>query len=160
LNLRRCENERAQEIEMNKSSSLQRAGRVWIALTVIVLLVLVAVILGAAQREHQMSSGAASSGAEQLLQAASGTKIKVVVEVEKQTNGMFISRVLDPRSETVYTRTKTPVTILAADTTRYVMGKSADLHPAAVIHVTGTIDSDRHVKADQIVILTGYVQVH
>jgi len=145
---------------MSKSSSLQRAGRLWIGLTMLVLLVLVAVILGAAQRERQMSSGAAASGAEQLLQAAPGTKTKVVVEVEKQNNGMFTSRLLDRQSETVYTRTTTPVTILADGNTRYVMGKLADLHPAAVVHVTGTVDADRHVKADQIVILTGYVQVH
>ncbi len=51
------------------------------------------------------------------------------------------------------------MTIKAGPSTRYVMGKPADLRRSAVIRVTGTLDSDHHVDAEQIVILTGYVQV-
>jgi hypothetical protein len=145
---------------MSQNSSLERAGRIWMALTALAILALVAVILHAAQRDLKMSSGAATSGANQLLQAVPGTKTKVVVVIEKAAgDGVFIARMLDKRSETVYSRSTTPVTIRSDDKTLFVMGKSTDVHPAAVVHVTGTVDSDRRVNAEQIVILTGYVEV-
>ena len=43
--------------------------------------------------------------------------------------------------------------------TGIVMGKAEDIHAGAVIHVTGKTASHRSVRAKQIVILTGYVQV-
>ena len=43
--------------------------------------------------------------------------------------------------------------------TKMVMGKQSDIHPAAVVHVTGTLKKDRNVDASQIVILTGYVEI-
>jgi hypothetical protein len=39
------------------------------------------------------------------------------------------------------------------------MGKQEDVHPSAVVHVTGTLKKDRSVDATQIVILTGYVEI-
>jgi hypothetical protein len=38
------------------------------------------------------------------------------------------------------------------------MGKQADIHQGAVVHVTGNVQEDRSVAAKQIVILTGYVK--
>ena len=147
---------------MPQNSSLQRAGRVWIALTSVAILVLVAVIFSAAQRDLKMSSGAAAaSGANQFLEAAPGSKMKVVVEIQKQEgDGAFDARLLDRRSDTVYSRTTTPVTIRSDNATRFVMGKAADVRAAAVVHVTGTVDADHRLNAEQIVILTGYVEVH
>jgi hypothetical protein len=39
------------------------------------------------------------------------------------------------------------------------MGKQTDIHPAAVVHLTGVLKKDRSVDASQIVILTGYVEI-
>jgi hypothetical protein len=39
--------------------------------------------------------------------------------------------------------------------TKLVMGKKADIHPGAVVHVTGTIRDDHSILAEQLVILTG-----
>ncbi len=146
---------------MSENSSLQRAGRIWIGLTAVAVLILIAVVFSAAQRDLKMSSGAAASGASQFLEAAPGTKMKVVVEIQKpQGDGDFAARLLDRRSDTVYYRTSTPVTIRSDSATRFVMGKAADLHAAAVVHVTGTVEADHRLNAEQIVILTGYVEVH
>ena len=38
-------------------------------------------------------------------------------------------------------------------------GKPADVKAGAIIHITGTVHNDHNVQAEQIVILTGYVQV-
>ena len=42
--------------------------------------------------------------------------------------------------------------------TKIVMGKVADIHPGAVIHVSGTVVAGDKIKALQIVILSGYVR--
>jgi hypothetical protein len=145
---------------MSNSSPLQRAGRVWIALVAILALVLLVVILGAAQRSRKMSSDAASSSAQQFSKIAPGTKTKLVIEVQDMAaSGTISGTLLNQQTEQVYDRTATTVNIKAGPGTRYVMGKPADLRRSAVIHVTGTLDADRHVDAEQIVILTGYVQV-
>jgi hypothetical protein len=87
--------------------------------------------------------------------------MKVVVEIQKpEGDGAFAARLLDRRSDTVYSRTATPVNIRSDSTTRFVMGKAADVRAAAVVHVTGTVDADHRLNAEQIVILTGYVEVH
>ena len=146
---------------MSKPSSLQRARRSWVVFVVVVLLILVAVILGAAQRAQKMSSEAPSSSAQQFSQTAPSTKTKIIVEIEKQdADGNIAAKLLNAQGEQVYTRTTTPVTIHADGKTRYVMGKASDVRQAAIVHVTGTVDPDHRVQAEQIVILTGYVQVH
>lgn len=146
---------------MSQNSSLHRTWRVWMALTALAILALVAVILLAAQRDTKMSSGAAASGASQFLKAAPGTKMKVVVEIQNpEGDETFAARLLDKRSDTVYARTTTPITIRSDSTTRFVMGKAAEVHPAAVVHVTGTVGADHRLNAEQIVILTGYVELH
>jgi hypothetical protein len=43
--------------------------------------------------------------------------------------------------------------------TKIVMGKPADVHAGAIVHVTGTVQKDRVIAAEQIVVLTGYVKV-
>lgn len=146
---------------MAKNSSLQRAGRIWIGLTALAVLILIAVIFGAAQRDLKMSSGTAASDTNQFLQAAPGTKMKVVVEIEKpETDGVFAARLLNRQSDTVYLRSTTPVIIRSDSATRFVMGNATDVRTAAVVHVTGTVDADHRLSAEQIVILTGYVEVH
>ncbi len=146
---------------MSHNSSLERAGRIWMALTALAILAMIAVILHAAQRDVKMSSGATASGPNQFQQLAPGTKTKVVVEIQKAaTDGAFAARVLDKQSDTVYSRSTTPVTIRSDGKTRFVMGKATDVRPAAILHVTGTVDSDHRINAEQIVILTGFVEVH
>ena len=43
--------------------------------------------------------------------------------------------------------------------TKIVMGNPTDLQAGAVMQVTGTLRKDHAVAAEQIVILTGYVEV-
>jgi hypothetical protein len=63
------------------------------------------------------------------------------------------------RDETHYSRTENLATVTWGKQTGIVMGKGEDIHPGAVVHVTGKMGADRRVEAKQIVTLTGYVQV-
>ncbi|HLH08939.1 MAG TPA: hypothetical protein VKW78_16990 [Terriglobales bacterium] len=145
---------------MKNVSDLRRAGRVWIALILTLLIAMIVVVLVAAQRDREMSSGAAASTSQQFSQTAPGTKTKVVVQVEKATgSATFSARLLEKQSERVYLRTSTPLTIRSDTSTKFVMGQPSDLRPTAVVHVTGTVGADRQLNAEQIAILTGYVEV-
>jgi hypothetical protein len=63
------------------------------------------------------------------------------------------------KTEEIYARTATPVTVQWNAQTNIVMGEMADVHAGAVVHVTGTVQKDHSSDAEQIVILTGYVKV-
>lgn len=78
---------------------------------------------------------------------------------ERGADGKITGKLLERKTEEVYARTTTPVTLQSNAQTKMVMGKAADVHSGAVVHVTGTVQKDHSVQAEQIVILTEYVKV-
>ena len=78
---------------------------------------------------------------------------------EAGSEGKITGKLLQKKTEEIYTRTATAVTVQSNRQTKIVMGKPADVHAGAVVHVTGTVQKDQVIAADQIVILTGYVKV-
>jgi hypothetical protein len=103
---------------------------------------------------------AASADQGTFAQLAPGSKTQAVVEIASvDAKGSAEGKLLDRQSEELYKRTPTPVGIKFSDATSVVMGKLADLHASAVVHVKGTIGDDHRIIAEQIVILTGYVKV-
>jgi hypothetical protein len=95
-----------------------------------------------------------------FIHAAPGDTVKLVLEiVQSSTEGSIRGKLLQKETKKVYLRTNTPVTVQSNSQTKMVMGKQSDIHPAAVVHVTGTLKKDRSVDASQIVILTGYVEI-
>jgi putative AlgH/UPF0301 family transcriptional regulator len=83
-----------------------------------------------------------------------------VLEIaEAGSEGKITGKLLQKKTEEIYTRTATAVTVQSNSQTKIVMGKPADVHAGAVVHVTGTVQKDHVIAADQIVILTGYVKV-
>jgi flagellar basal body-associated protein FliL len=136
-----------------------QARRVWIALVALVVLAAVLAVWMSARMSGKMS-GAGASDEQAFTKATSGSKAKVVVEVGETTpDGMFRGKLLEKKTEEVYVRTNTPVTVQSNAQTNMVMGKPEDIRPAAIVHVTGTVRQDRALDAEQIVILTGYVHV-
>jgi len=105
---------------------------------------------------------AANSGEFAGLKAEDETKI--VLEIthvsgQDQAGGHIRGTLLEKRDETHYVRTANPAEVSWGNETAPVMGKAEDIHAGAVVHVTETMFKDRSVRAKQIVILTGYVQV-
>jgi hypothetical protein len=113
-------------------------------------------------RSSRTSEGmsAAAADEKQFLQSDAGTKSKLVVEVtECPPDGTIAGKLLQKKTEEIYARTATPVAVHFDAQTKIVMGKKADIHAGAVVHVTGAGRDDRSIQAEQIVILTGYVKV-
>jgi len=100
------------------------------------------------------------AGESQFASTKPGTSVKLVLEVTTvDAAGEIQGKLLNPQDDTHYTRTPTAVRIARDAGTAIVMGKASDVHPGAVIHVTGKFNADHRVQASQIVILTGYVHV-
>jgi hypothetical protein len=135
-----------------------RARRIWFALIALVGLLIGAAIWKSARMAGTMS--AAASGEQQFLQSTTGTRTKLVVEIaESGADGTIKGKLLQRKTEQVYTRSTSPVMVHSDPQTKVVMGAPSDIHPGAVIHVTGPVRDDHSITAEQIVILTGYVQV-
>jgi hypothetical protein len=135
-----------------------RARRAWFVLTGAVLLLVALAVWNSARMSISMS--AAASDEQQFAQTAPGTNTKIVVEIaESAPEGTAKGKILQEKTKELYTRTTSSATLRWNTQTKIVMGKEADIHPGAVVHVTGTIRNDRAIQAEQVVILTGDVKV-
>ena len=120
---------------------------------------LIAIGVWWAVRMSSVMSDAAASNPN-VAQTKTGETTKIVIEVtEAARDGEIRGKVLKEKSKEVYTRTGDQIGVHPNAETKYVMGKAKDVHAGAVVHVTGVMQEDRNVTAQQIVILTGYVKV-
>jgi hypothetical protein len=131
---------------------------VWFVLVAVVVLLFSLVAWKSGSMAKSMS--AAASNDQDYSTSAVGSQTKIVLEIgEAGADGKMTGKLLEKRTEEIYLRTTTRVTMRSNAQTKMVMGKMADVHAGAVVHVTGTVQKDRSVDAEQIVILTGYVKV-
>lgn len=145
-------------METKVGPNQSRARRVWLVLIAAVLLLVTLVVWNSARMSVSMS--AAASDEHQFAQTAPGTSTKIVVEIAASApEGTLKGKLLQKKTEEIYTRTASSVTLHWNTQTKIVMGKEADIHSGAVLHVTGTVRNDRAIQAEQMVILTGYVKV-
>jgi hypothetical protein len=139
-----------------KSTTNQRT--IWIAIITLTIFVASFLVWSSARSANSMT--AAASTDQSFTQAPPGAKVKLVLEITESTpDGLIRGKLLDKQTEKLYSRTTTAVTAHSSGSTKIVMGKSSDIHPAAVIHITGAVKNDHTVDAEQIVILTGYVEI-
>jgi tRNA(Phe) wybutosine-synthesizing methylase Tyw3 len=137
----------------------RKVRRVWLVLAAMLVLLAALVVWKSASMAKKMSTVAASNG-QDFSQSAMGSQVKFVVEIrERGADGKITGKLLEKKTEEIYARTTTPVTLQSNAQTKVVMGKAADVHSGAVVHVTGTVQKDHSIHAEQIVILTGYVNV-
>jgi hypothetical protein len=137
----------------------RRARTVWFVLIALVALLFTFVVWKSGSVAKMMSAAAASDE-QDFARSAVGSSAKFVLEIaEAGSEGKITGKLLQKKTEEIYTRTATAVTVQSNRQTKIVMGKSADVHAGAVVHVTGTVQKDQVIAADQIVILTGYVKV-
>jgi hypothetical protein len=143
---------------VNANSVSTKSSRLACVLLLLALAALSAVfVLRGAQKAMRMQPEAASQS--QFAQLKPQETARVVVEVSGISAGEIRGELLDKQDDTHYTRIKNEARIRWDSSTSIVMGKTADVRPGAILHVTGTVGGDRSLQARQIVILTGYVQV-
>jgi hypothetical protein len=141
------------------SASPSRTNPTWVVLLTALALLAGLAMWRTADRAMKMKS-ATSAGPDQFAALKPGETTKVVLEVTYSTSPTNLQgKLLEKKTETVYRRTAELVEVAFDAKTPVVMGKTADLRPGAVIHVSGTVNASHVLEATQIVILTGYVQV-
>ena len=141
------------------TQDFRKTGRWILTFAVLASLTLAAAIMVGRRSMRMSSAMAASADQSTFAQSTPGSKTQAVVEITAvDAKGSAEGKLLDRESEDSYKRTRTPVGINFTDATPVVMGKLADLHAGAVIHVKGTIGENHRISAEQIVILTGYVK--
>ena len=137
----------------------RRAPTVWLVLIALVALLFTFVVWKSGSMAKMMSAAAASDE-QDFSRSLVGSSAKFVLEIaEASSEGKITGKLLQKKTEEIYTRTATAVTVQSNRQTKIVMGKPADVHAGAVVHVAGTVQKDHVIAADQIVILTGYVKV-
>jgi hypothetical protein len=148
----------AREQAATRRSSGRLSNRRWIFLLAALALLAFLAMQRSVRRAMKMTVEAAP-GAE-MLRLKPGDATKVVLELTSVTAGTRAEgRVLERQTETVYRRSANTVRVAFSASTPVVMGKTSDVQPGAVVHVSGTVGEDQTLNATQIVILTGYVQV-
>jgi len=145
--------------EPNESRQLPRRSLGWIALIAIAVLLFVLVLWKASAAAKKMSSVVASDG-QDLSHFHVGDTAKFVEEVSDSNKTRTLTGiVLKKKTDDLYLRTPDHATIHWDSQTKIVMGKSDDLHPGAIVHITASVQDDHAFAAQQLVILTGYVKV-
>jgi hypothetical protein len=141
--------------EQKKTSGTQR----WTAILVVSFAVVIALAAWRSTRKFMRMEAHAQSPT-QVQQLKAGETAKVVVAVAGAKDGRLEGEILEKQSETDYKRTGAHANASFDGETSFVMGKVADVHSGAIVHVTGAVQEGGQIRAKQIVILTGYVQVH
>ena len=143
---------------MNANTVSVKSGRpMWIFMLAALAALSLIFVWSGAGRMMRMQTQAA--GHSEFLQLKPQDSAKIVVEVTEATEGRIRGKLLEKQDETHYTRTATAAEVAWGKDTALVMGKAEDIRAGAIVHVTGRVAPDRGVQAQQIVILTGYVQV-
>lgn len=143
---------------MNANDVSVKSGRpVWIFMLAGLAVLSLVFVWSGAGRMMRMQTQAASIAEFAQLKPQDGAKI--VVEVTETSEGRVHGKLLEKQDETHYARTGNAAEVLWGKETALVMGKVEDIRAGAILHVTGKVGADHSVQAQQIVILTGYVQV-
>ena len=145
---------------MSKSNQTPRTSRLTSIAVVAIATVLIVFVLWKADAATKKMSSAMASDEQILSHFRPGDTAKFVEEVsDANGNGILTGIVLNKKTDDLYLRTSQRATLHWNNQTKIVMGKSDDLHPGAVIHVTASAQQDHSFTAQQLVILTGYVKV-
>ena len=139
------------------SLNSSRTTRLWIFLLVILALLSFLAMrrsLGKAMTMRAETTGASPA------QLKVGDQAKFVLEVKAVAPATSVEGdTLEKQTETVYRRTGNTIKIAYDAATPVVMGKASDVREGAVVHITAKMANDHVLHAEQIVVLTGYVQV-
>ena len=140
------------------SQDFSRTSRIWIALLLALALLSFLAMRRSLGKAMRMNAGATADRS--AAQRDAGDEVEVVLEVTRVAAAASVEgNVLERQSEIVYQRTGNAIKIAFGAVTPVVMGKMPDVHAGAVVHVKAKMGTDRVLRAEQLVILTGYVTV-
>jgi hypothetical protein len=124
--------------------------------SVFLLVLLACLALAAMWAGRSMKMKAQAAGPAQFLVLKPGEVAKIVFEAMPSDNDLA-GKLLEKQDETHYARTATEVELIPVAKTAIVMGNRANIRKGAILHVTGTLDENHILYANQLVVLTEYV---
>jgi hypothetical protein len=137
-----------------------KTNRTWILVCTALALLSALAVWRVSEKAAKMESAVSAVGRDRFESLKPGELTKVVMEVvDSSPPGTIKGRLLERQTETVYKRSGTLAEAAFDANTSFVMGKVSDIHPGAVLHISGAVTPSRTIQARQIVLLTGYVQV-
>ncbi|HLI91258.1 MAG TPA: hypothetical protein VKV37_21400 [Ktedonobacteraceae bacterium] len=109
-----------------------------------------------------MGGGAAPESPAQLAASAPGAHVMIAVIVQAVSEQNIIQGVLlQPNRDGSYSRTQQTIRIQwDPNKAPVVMGSNQDVHQGAVIQVSGQVEAGGVFKANQVIILTGFMNIH
>jgi hypothetical protein len=144
----------------NYPVSFSKTNRTWIVLCTVLALLIALAVWRSSEKATKMKSGTAAAGPSGFEALKPGDIAKIVLEVmESSAQRDIKGKLLEKQTDTLYTRTEELAEAAFDTNTTVLMGKAPDIHPGAILYVTGTVVPSHIIQARQIVVLTGYVQV-
>lgn len=149
------------------NSSPPNPGRAWskrklfapLLLGLFVLGVIAAVAIPLYLGYASMMGGAAPQTARQFSASAPGAQAQIAIEVTRlPSQTLLLGNLLQKNADGSYSRTGKMVSVKWSGT-KIVMGSNADVKVGAILQASGVLGTDDVLTANQIVILTGFVQV-
>ena len=142
---------------MSKPPFLAKPANRW---SVFLLVLLAGLALVARWAGKSMKMKAQAVGPGQFLALKPGEVAQIVFEVTgTPADHELAGKLLQKQDETHCTRTAIEVEVIVDAKTSIVMGSRADVRRSAILHVTGTVEENRALRAHQLVVLTEYVTV-
>ncbi len=110
----------------------------------------------------QRGMGGSSSETEaQFADTTPGSPVKLVLEVTSKPMGNLMKGTfLQRKADGSYARTTRSVSVKWHPERAVVMGSTQDVYQGAVLQISGRVDIDGSIHADQIVVLTNVVTIH
>lgn len=136
-------------------------GKIRLLLVGVFILALVAaIIIPVWMSRTLMMQGTMPDTVARLASAQPGTKVKVVCEITTRLSPTLIEGiVLEASGGESYRRSEQSVRIQINPGQEIIMGGQQDLRKDTIIQVQGSLDQEKVIQSDQVVILTGYVTV-
>jgi hypothetical protein len=144
----------------NRRSVIDSPIVMWSTFLLLLAVVMVWAVRGVRLRAARMK--AADTQASAFFAMTTGTPTKAVVLLDGVAGKDLKGKLLQRETDTVYRQTNEAGSRIYAGLrpeTSVVMGKPEDIVPGAIVQISGTLDANHSLQANQIVILTGYVHL-
>jgi hypothetical protein len=132
----------------------------WTIFLLVLIIVMVWAVRGVLERAERMQT--ANTSASMFARTAPGSPAKAVLRLDQIVGAHLKGTLLERDSDTAFRlpigRGSAVAAILTPETS-IVMGRPQDIAPGAVVQLAATLDKNRVLRANQVVILTGYVRL-
>lgn len=122
-------------------------------------LVLVAALVPPATPAFAQMAPPTTLTAREFSAVSAGAPVQLAVRVDSLQRTALRAELLDRKSDARYAATGRHVELFLPDDTPVVMGALRDVHPGALLFISGVATTKRHADVKKITVVTTYVTV-